>query len=256
MKSKTRQFGVGQHRSFATFDHVGHVGRRRPPTNFLQGIRAICDKNDWLMISDEVLTGLGRTGTMWGIEHYGVVPDILVFGKNLSGGIEPCAGIVARDEILGDNDEFASGSTFAGTPAGCAAGIKTLELYERYGLVENAARLGRIAKEIMSGWEKYDIVRQVRGNGLLLGVGFVEPESDEKNRNWWVSRAVREEMLKNGVWAISDRQDCIRMYPALNMDEANLREGLEIMHAAIRLVNDQGHDLGDSPAWPTGVAGF
>jgi acetylornithine/succinyldiaminopimelate/putrescine aminotransferase len=58
------------------------------------------------------------------------------------------------------------------------------------------------------------------------------------------------------VWAISDRQDCIRMYPALNMDEANLREGLEIMHAAIRQVNDKGHDLGDSPAWPTGVAGF
>jgi len=227
-----------------------------PPTNFLQGIRSICDKNDWLMVSDEVLTGLGRTGTMWGIEHYGVVPDILVFGKNLSGGIEPCAGIVARDEILGDNDEFASGSTFAGTPAGCAAGIKTLELYERDGIVENAARLGRIAKEIMGDWEQYDIVRQVRGNGLLLGVGFVEPQADDKDRNWWVSRAVREEMLKNGVWAISDRQDCIRMYPALNMDEANLREGLEIMHAAIRQVNDKGHDLGDSPAWPTGVAGF
>ncbi len=79
--------------------------------------------------------------------------------------VEPCAGIAARDDILGDNDAFSSGSTFAGTPAGCAAGIKTLELYERLKLVDNAAHLGRVANDIMSGWEQYDIVRQVRGNG-------------------------------------------------------------------------------------------
>ena len=74
-----------------------------PSTRFLSGIRDICDKNDWLMISDEVLTGLGRTGRMWGIEHYDVVPDILVYGKNLSGGIAPLCGISARDDIMGDN---------------------------------------------------------------------------------------------------------------------------------------------------------
>lgn len=227
-----------------------------PPGNFLKGIRAICDKNDWLMISDEVLTGLGRTGRMWGIDHYGVVPDILVVGKNLSGGIEPCAGIAARDDILGDNDEFSSGSTFAGTPAGCAAGIKTLELYERYDLVNKAAHLGRVAHEIMSNWEEYDIVRQVRGNGLLMGVGFREPGADGDKKDWWVARAVRNQMLKHGVWAISDREDTIRLYPALNMDESVLREGLGVMQEAIRHVSENGHDLGDSPAWPTGVAGF
>jgi 4-aminobutyrate aminotransferase-like enzyme len=218
-----------------------------PSSDFVQGIRALCDKNDWLMISDEVLTGLGRTGKMWGIEHYGVVPDILVVGKNLSGGIEPCAGIAARDEILGDNDAFSSGSTFAGTPAGCAAGIKTLELYERLHLVEKAAHLGRVASEIMRRWEQYGIVRQVRGNGLLLGVGFSD---------WMVARAVRDQMLKLGVWAISDREDAIRMYPALNVDEAVLREGLDIMHNAIRHVDEHGQDVGDSPPWPTGGAGF
>ena len=100
-----------------------------PSTRFLSGIRDVCDKNDWLMISDEVLTGLGRTGRMWGIEHYDVVPDILVYGKNLSGGVAPLCGISARDDILGDNTEFASGSTFAGMPAGCAAAIKTLEIF-------------------------------------------------------------------------------------------------------------------------------
>ncbi len=227
-----------------------------PPTNFLRGIRTLCDKNNWLMIADEVLTGLGRTGKMWAVEHYDVAPDILVVGKNLSGGIEPCAGIAARDEILGDNDDFASGSTFAGAPAGCAAGIKTLELYRRYGLVENAARLGQIAKEIMSGWEQYDIVRQVRSNGLLMGVSVQCAQSKDDGESWWIARAVRSQMLKHGVWAISDREDTIRMYPALNMDESNLRDGLNIMEDAIRHVDEKGYSEGDSPAWPTGVAGF
>ncbi len=225
-----------------------------PPRNFLQGIREICDRNGWLMIVDEVLTGLGRTGKMWAVEHYGVVPDILVVGKNLSGGIAPCAGIAARDEILGDADDFVSGSTFAGTPAGCAAGLKTLEIFERDGVVEHAARLGAIAADIMTGWQRYGIVKEVRANGLLMGVGFRSPDPGEKD--WWYARAVRSRMLDNGVWAISDRESSIRLYPALNMDEAVLREGLGVMEEAIAWVDGHGQDYGDSPAWPTGVAGF
>ena len=225
-----------------------------PPTNFLQGIREICDRNDWLMIADEVLTGMGRTGKMWAVEHYEVIPDILVVGKNLSGGIAPCAGIASKDDILGDAQEFSTGSTFAGTPAGCAAGIKTLEIYERDKVVEHAAMLGELAEKAMKQWEQYAIVRQVRGNGLLLGVSFQSPDPNEKD--WWYSRSVRNRMLNNGVWAISDREDTIRMYPALNMDKDTLLAGLEIMREAIEYVNEHGQKEGDSPAWPTGVAGF
>ncbi len=225
-----------------------------PPVNFLKGIRGICDRNGWLMIVDEVLTGLGRTGKMWAVEHYDVVPDILVVGKNLSGGIAPCAGVAARDQILGDNEAFSSGSTFAGTPAGCAAGLKTLEIFERDRVVENAARLGELAADAMADWEHYDVVRQVRANGLLIGVSFQSPNADEKN--WWYSRSIRSRMLANGVWAISDREDTIRMYPALNMNDKVLLEGLEIMRDAIEYVNKNGQTEGDGPAWPTGVAGF
>ena len=228
-----------------------------PSTRFLVGIREICNRNDWLMISDEVLTGLGRTGRMWGIEHYDVLPDILVYGKNLSGGIAPLCGISARDDIMGDNTEFASGSTFAGMPAGCAAGIKTLEIFERDDIVAHAKRLGDIAAETMSKWESYRIVRQARGNGLLLGVSFGKPESaGEDEKDWWTARAVRGKMLENGVWAICDREDTIRMYPALNMDESVLREGLEVMEDAILHVEKHGHTEGDAAAYPSGVAGF
>lgn len=241
-----------------------------PHTNFIQGIREICDENDWLMIADEVLTGLGRTGKMWSVEHFDVIPDIMVVGKNLSGGIEPCAGIAARDEILGVAEDFSSGSTFAGTPAGCAAGLKTLELYERDGVIEHAVKLGSIANEIMADWaDKYEIVSQVRSHGLLMGVGFKHPEDRSEDwvaaravrgrmfsENWVVARAVRGRMLENGVWAISDREESIRMYPALNMDEKNLREGLSIMEEAIQYVSQHALYEGDGPAWPSGVAGF
>jgi len=209
------------------------------------------------MISDEVLTGLGRTGRMWGIQHYDVIPDILVYGKNLSGGIAPLCGLSARDDILGDNDEFMSGSTFAGIPSGCAAAIKTLQIFERDNIVEHARKLGEMAADIMAGWEKYSIVRQARGNGLLLGVSFGKPESAETGeKDWWTARAVRGKMLEHGVWAISDRQDTIRMYPALNMQESVLREGLQIMEDAIAHVEEHGHTEGDAAAWPSGVAGF
>ena len=225
-----------------------------PPTEYLTGVREICDKHGWLMIVDEVLTGLGRTGQMWGIEHYGVVPDILVVGKNLSGGIAPCAGIAARDDILGDAEDFRSGSTFAGTPAGCAAGLKMLEIFERDDVVRNAQRLGEIAQDIMSDWAASEIVREVRASGLLIGVGFRNPVSE--GEDWWTARSVRSRMLKNGVWAICDRDDAVRLYPALNMDEAVLREGLEVMAEAIEYVAKHGQQEGDSPAWPTGDAGF
>ena len=225
-----------------------------PPVNFLKGIRELCDKNDWLMIVDEVLTGLGRTGKMWAIEHYDVVPDILVVGKNLSGGVAPCAGVAAKDDILGDNDGFSSGSTFAGTPAGCAAGLKTLEIFERDGIVENAARLGKLAANAMAEWEQYDVVRQVRANGLLIGASFQSPNPDEKD--WWYARSIRSRMLEHGVWAISDREDTIRMYPALNMADGVLLEGLDILREAIEYVSKHGQTEGDGPAWPTGVAGF
>ncbi len=234
-----------------------------PTTAFMQGLRRICDDKGWLMIADEVLTGMGRTGHMWGVEHYGVEPDILVFGKNLSGGIEPCAGIAARDEILGDNPRASSGSTFAGTPAGCAAGLKTLEIYRRDGVVEQASALAERARSRMADWEsKYGIVNQVRGLGLLIGVAFTGLEGAEGGNDAAISiaRSVRHAALGRGLWAICESEPTVRLYPALTMDEAILVEGLDILEEAIAeveaTVESGGQLLGDYPAIPSGVVGF
>jgi 4-aminobutyrate aminotransferase-like enzyme len=226
-----------------------------PSAEFIKGIRRLCDDNDWLMIADEVLTGLGRTGKMWSVEHYGVVPDILVAGKNLSGGIEPCAGVAAKDEILGDNPRASGGSTFAGTPAGCAAALKTLEIFERDQIVQSAASLGEMAAAKMAPWEeKYGIVGQVRSLGLLLGVSFRHP--DKGGDDIHIARSVRDEMLRRGVWAICDFERQVRLYPALNMDEGILLEGLAVMEAAIEYVERNGVSVGDYPAMPSGNVGF
>ncbi len=224
-----------------------------PTTDFVRGIRDLCDRNDWLMIADEVLTGLGRTGKMWGVEHYDVIPDIMVVGKNLSGGIEPCAGVAARDEILGDNPQSGTGSTFAATPAGCAAALKTLEIFERDRVVEHAAMLSEIAAPLLKGFEKYPIVGQARALGLLMGVSFHDPNGGD---DWLLSRGVRSIMLQNGAYPICDNEEVtVRMYPALTMEESVLREALEIMEAAIVHVTQHGNTEGDYPTYPTGDYG-
>lgn len=123
--------------------------------------------------------------------------------------------------------------------------------------MEHAHGLSQLATEIMSSWEgKYEIVRQVRSNGLLMGVSFQAPKGAAGQEHWWYARAVRSAMLDKGVWAFSDREDTMRLYPALNMAAGTLKEGLQIMEAAIALIDKEGQSLGDSPAWPTGVAGF
>ena len=226
-----------------------------PSTSFLQGIRSICDQHNWLMIADEVLTGLGRTGRMWSVEHYDIVPDILVVGKNLSGGIEPCAGVAARDDILGDNPRATAGSTFAGTPAGCAAGLKTLEIYHRDRIVDHAAHLALLAQQRMTGWaEKYIIVSEVRCLGLLMGISFGHPDTEIDPI--WVARTVRDELLKKGVWAICNEESTLRMYPALNMNQEVFLLALDRVEEAIDTVNKGGKLVGDYPGMPTGVEGF
>ena len=138
--------------------------------------------------------------------------------------------------------------------AGCAAGLKTLEIYQRDNILQRARELGTAAMQRMSDWEhKYNIVGQVRGLGLLLGVPFKGLEGEEGSH---LARSVRDEMLKAGAWAICDHEPQVRMYPALNMDKAVLMEGLDIMEHAIDTICRNGVTVGDYPAIPSGNVGF
>ncbi|PYT16035.1 MAG: aspartate aminotransferase family protein [Acidobacteria bacterium] len=120
---------------------VGEAGIWVPPDDFLPGLRDLCDKHDWYLCIDEVQSGFGRCGKMWAFEHWNVEPDLIVIGKGLSGGSMPIAAVAGRHDIFDKAEAFVAG-TYAGHPAGCAAGLKTIEIIQRDRLLEHATTLG------------------------------------------------------------------------------------------------------------------
>ncbi len=235
------------------------------PKRFMQGVKRICEANGWLYISDEVLTGLGRTGKTWGIEHFDIKPDITVIGKNITGGIEPIAIVTTTEEVLADNTLSSSGSTYAGTPAGCAAGLKTLEIYERDNVVECGRRLGEMAGERMAKWpDMFSIVGEVRSLGALMAAQIIDPQTSQASVNWGMS--VADEALRRGVFVVGDHEDTLRLYPPLTMSEETLNEGLTIIEEAIHHIEQNGptgkaidDDSGNDvyhPHYYTGFTGY
>lgn len=214
-------------------------GNWLPPKRFMQGVKRICETNNWLYISDEVLTGLGRTGKTWAIEHFNIKPDVTVIGKNITGGVEPIAIVTATEEVLSDNTKSNSGSTYAGTPAGCAAALKTLEIYERDNIVERGRRLGEIAGDRMAKWQDmFSIVGEVRNLGALMAAHIVDPETGQASTNWGMS--VGDEALRRGAFVVNDHENTVRLYPPLTMTEKTLNKGLTIIEEAIHYVEQNG----------------
>ena len=145
------------------------------PTAFLRGLRELCDEHGILLIADEVQCGYGRTGRMWGFEHAGIVPDVVVVAKAIANGL-PLSAIVSSRELQERWGRGAHGSTFGGNPVACAAGVAVLETLRDEGLVENAVARGA---ELVSGLGKIaaedDRIGDIRGLGLMVGVEFTDP---------------------------------------------------------------------------------
>ncbi len=152
------------------------AGALVPPDEYWPRLAEICREYGVLLIADEVMTGFGRTGRHFAVDHWGVVPDILVGGKGLTGGYAPMGAIFARDEVVapiaerGDELMF---YTYAAHPASCAVADKVLEIMEREDLVDRAARVGARLRERLAALEAHPNVAEVRGRGLLLAVELV-----------------------------------------------------------------------------------
>jgi 4-aminobutyrate aminotransferase len=145
-----------------------------PPPEYWQIIRAACDRHGALLILDEVPTCLGRTGKMFACEHYGVVPDMLVIGKGLGGGIFPLAALIAREGLNVAPDRALGHYTHEKNPVACAAGLATIEYLQSQGLIENARFLGEYTLDRMRQMmDEHPIIGSVRGLGLLLGVELI-----------------------------------------------------------------------------------
>ena len=148
-----------------------------PPPDYFPMIREICDRHNILMIVDEVVTGFGRTGRNFGIDHWGVVPDIMATGKGLSSGYTPIAATLAHERVYSaiyeKETSFVHGHTYGGNPLSCAVALAVQNYLEKHDLVARCARMGDLMLAQMKELEQLPIVGEVRGKGLLLGIELV-----------------------------------------------------------------------------------
>ena len=152
------------------------AGAVPPPKSYFREVRALCDRYDVLLIIDEVMTGFGRTGAHFAIEHYGVEADIITFGKGVSGGYSALGGMIVHDKIIdtllqyGDG-KFVHGYTYSGHPVTVAAGLAAMDIYEREHILRNVNELeGHLFEGLDNLRKKYPIVYDVRGKGLFFGI--------------------------------------------------------------------------------------
>ena len=212
---------------------AGEGGVWVPSNDFLPGLRAMCDRYGWYLCLDEVQSGFGRCGSMWAFEHWDTEPDVLVIGKGLSGGVMPIAAVATRADIAEAADAFVAG-TYAGQPAACAAAIKTIEVLARDRIHERAAELGAYALARLSTLsDQYDIVGDVRGLGLWLGIELVT-DSESRVRNYDAARLVHRRCIEEGLYYIhEDTSSTIRVQPPLTIERDLFEHGLDILERAI-----------------------
>ncbi len=204
-----------------------------PPGNFVRGLRKLADEHGWFFIADEVESGLGRTGKMWGIEHFGVAPDMVSIGKALGGGLMPLGAVLGDERAMGEKDVVA-GTTFGGHPAACVAATVTIDILRRERIPERAARVGAKVLKRVKEWEDLPIVGEARGLGLAIGVEIVS-DKDAKTRDDETAREVFFDCVRNGVIPLYDTEmNVLRIQPPLTIEERLLGKALDVMESALR----------------------
>jgi 4-aminobutyrate aminotransferase/(S)-3-amino-2-methylpropionate transaminase len=204
---------------------------------FMEGLRAICDREGILLVVDEVQTGFGRTGRMFAIEHYGVEPDLMAVAKSMAAGL-PLSGVVGKAEIMDSLWDNAVGGTYVGNPVALAAAVAVLDVFEEEGLVERAQRIGETIRTRMHSWqERFDAIGDVRGLGAMLAVEYVEDRRTKEPAPGIASRVAEEAavrgllLLKAGV-----HSNCNRVLCPLVITDAELEEALAAWEEALEAV--------------------
>jgi 4-aminobutyrate aminotransferase/(S)-3-amino-2-methylpropionate transaminase len=204
------------------------------PPEFLEGVRRICDDNGIVMVVDEVQTGFGRTGRLWGIEHYEVEPDLITVAKSIAAGL-PLSAVIGKSEIMDAPGDSAIGGTYVGNPVAQAAALAVLDVFEEEGLNERGAAIGETIRARMQAWqERWDAIGDVRGLGAMLAIELVhdregkDPAPDLANA---VVEAAAERgllLLKSGIYS-----NCIRVLVPLVISDAELDEALGVWEQAL-----------------------
>lgn len=196
----------------------GESGIHVPPDGFLQDVRKLCDERSILLIFDEIQSGFGRTGKMWAGEHWNTAPDIMCLAKGIAGGV-PMGATLVRSDILACIQKGEHSSTFGGNPLSCAAGIGAIQALTKDGLIDNAAKMGKIfIDELERLKEKHKIIREVRGKGLMIGVELKFEVKD-----------ILLEGIQKGVLLLYSGKNIIRLLPPLVITEEDITKVIEIL---------------------------
>ncbi len=218
----------------------GEAGVIIPPPDYLREVRALCDRVGALLILDEVQTGIGRCGTLFACEQFGVVPDILCTAKSLGGGVLPIGAFTARPDVWAPFDEnpLIHTSTFGGNPAACVAALAALAVIEEEGLLERArARGGRLLRGLRESAGEYpEVISEVRGRGLLIGLDL----ATEGVGGMFIS-----ELFAAGVIVVHslNNHKVIRVMPPAVITEGQCDRVLEAVAGAARAASAVGGEL-------------
>jgi 4-aminobutyrate aminotransferase-like enzyme len=218
----------------------GTAGNVVPPAGYLSRLRAVADRIGAVLIADEMITGFGRTGKMFAVEHDGVVPDILTVGKGFGGGF-PMSGVIAREAVAFAKpwaNPSGSSSSYGGNPLASAAALASVRIIREEGLVEHSRVLGERMLDVMRRWEReIPIVHDVRGRGLLLGMDLVKPGTTEL-LDKKATRAIFDACLARGVVAMIYNPE-VRINPPLVLTEEQALEALAAVEEVLRDAADR-----------------
>jgi len=213
----------------------GEGGFVTPPREYFAKLHAICRKYGILLIVDEVQTGMGRTGKIFAIDHWGIEPDIITTAKSLAGGM-PLSAITGRAEIMNQSHVGGLGGTYSGNPLACRAALAVLEILIEDGLLKRGEELGeKLSKRFLAMQEKYEIIGDVRGRGPMLALELVrdretkEPAGDEAKQ---LTRLCYEKGLV--LLSCGNHGNVIRVLMPLVITDEELERGLSILEESLR----------------------
>lgn len=221
-----------------------------PPADYFKEVRKLCDEYGILFLADEVITGFGRTGKMFGIENWNVEPDLMSFAKGVTSGYFPLGGVLVSDKIHNVLKEKSQGVlfhgfTYSGHATGAAVALKNIEIIEGEGLVENAQRMGeRLLQGLQSIKEESTIVGDIRMVGLLGAIEFVEEPSTNKrfSPDLQVTSKIIEALHERGVicrGVTYDGTDIVCFSPPLSINEKEIDRLVETLRESVLLIESQ-----------------
>ena len=223
-----------------------------PPKEYFPIIREICEKYDVVMIMDEVMTGFGRTGRNFAIDHWGVIPDIITFAKGVASGYFPIGGIVAKNKFFQAVKEnsgiFLGGYTFSGNPLACAVGIAVLDYVQENDLIRRSAMMGDYFLDRLKILQTHPSVGDIRGKGLMLGIEFVKNKTTKEpfDPKFHYTQRIVDRALSKGLILYPGgpcvdgvRGDDILIGPPFIITESQIDEIMEILDETITEVEEE-----------------